>query len=127
MHGKRILIAEDNLGLARVLDFKLRQSGFDVTVCCGGNEAWEALQQQTFDAVVTDFEMPGMNGAELCRRMRQLEQHAEVPVMLVTAREPELDLDQLRAELNLAAIHPKPYSPRQLVAAIQDLMLPALE
>jgi CheY-like chemotaxis protein len=119
---KRILVAEDNPGLARVLAFNLQHAGFEVTVCQDGAQAWGTLRQAEFDAVVTDYEMPEMNGEQLCRRMRDLGQYAETPIVMVTARETELDVRRLEAELALAAVYPKPYSPRELVQIVQQLM-----
>ncbi len=118
---KRVLVAEDNPGLARVLVFTLERSGYDVTLCRDGNAAWLALQHDTFDIMITDYQMPGITGEELCRKLRGLEQHTEMPIVMVTGRELELDVKRLSAELNLAAVYPKPYSPRNLMGLIQGL------
>jgi len=127
MGNKRILVAEDNPGLARVLAFNFQHAGFDVTVCLDGAESWKALQDSQFDAVVTDHEMPNMTGAQLCQKMREWEQYTETPVVMVTGREMELDVQKMEAELGLAAVYPKPFSPRELVGAVRRLLdgLPA--
>lgn len=121
MSNQRILVAEDNPGLARVLEFKLSQEGFDVVVCPDGQAAWEEVQASEFDAVVTDYEMPRINGAQLCEKIREVERLAALPIMLVTAREPELDLDEVKRQ-GVNQVYAKPYSPRQLIDAIRQLL-----
>lgn len=119
--SQKILVAEDNPGLARVMEFKLRQQGFEVVVCPDGQAAWEQVQQAHFDAVVTDFEMPRLNGAELCEKIRGEESLADVPIVLVTAREPELNQDVLKSQ-GITRVYSKPYSPRELIESIQELL-----
>ena len=89
--SKRVLVAEDNLGLAHVLQFNLERSGFDVAVAHDGEEAWKFIQREKFDIVITDQEMPLMTGLELCARLRELPDYKTTPVVMVTARELELD------------------------------------
>jgi CheY-like chemotaxis protein len=119
---QRILVAEDNPGLARVLAIKLQQAGFDLVVCHDGAEAWDAIQRQPFDAVLTDYEMPRMTGEQLCRSIRACRQYAEIPVVMTTARELELDVPRIKRELNLAAIYGKPYSVGDVVLTIGRLV-----
>ena len=120
--SRRVLVVEDNPGLAHAIEFSFRQAGYHVTVRHDGEAAWDSLQQDAFDAVVTDHEMPGMTGIELCRQMRASRQHAGIPVVLVTGRKLELDTQRLQPELNLAAVYPKPFSPRTLVALIRGIV-----
>ncbi len=67
---RKVLIAEDNPGLARVLSFKFKASGFLPVTCADGQLAWEAFQGDDFVAVLSDQEMPRMTGIELCRNVR---------------------------------------------------------
>jgi CheY-like chemotaxis protein len=122
--ARRVLIVEDNPGLARALAFTFRQAGYQVTACHDGAVAWEILQRDSFDAVLTDHEMPGMTGVELCRKLRASPQYADTPVVMVTGRELEFGMQSLHPELNLAAVYPKPFSPRALVK-LMDGILPA--
>ncbi|MBP87031.1 MAG: hypothetical protein CMJ64_10000 [Planctomycetaceae bacterium] len=57
-----ILLAEDNLALARIICFNLEAAGFQVTVARDGQEAWECAQHAKFDLVITDYGMPRMTG-----------------------------------------------------------------
>lgn len=119
---KRVLLAEDNPGLARVLQFNLQRAGLQVSLQPDGARAWQELQAGEFDAVVTDFDMPGMNGGELCQCMRESEKYADTPIVMVTGREMELDVRQMQAQLGLAAVFSKPYSPKELVSAVERLL-----
>ena len=115
---KRVLIAEDNPGLARVLSFKFKSCGFDPIVCADGQIAWEAFQTNSVAAVVSDQEMPRMSGIELCRHIRA--QDASVPFFLVTGRQLELMSTDITQELNIRRIFGKPFSPGDVIAAVNE-------
>ena len=119
---KRVLVAEDNLGLAHVLQFNLERVGYAVTVAHDGAEAWEFAQREKFDVVITDQEMPLMTGVELCERLRERPEYETTPVVMVTARQLELDVTTLQQRLGLAAIIPKPYSPEALMSTVEKLI-----
>ena len=85
INESKTLVAEDNIGLARVLQFNLERIGLNVTVANTGSKAWEAANSDNFDLVITDHEMPGMTGIELCTRLRDMPAYAETPIVMVTA------------------------------------------
>lgn len=118
--AKKILVAEDNLALASVVKFNLERAGFNVTVAQNGREAWDFSQNDQFDLVLTDHQMPELTGVELCQRLREDERYARTPVIMLTAKGLELDLARLRDELGVAAAFPKPFSPIEIIAAIED-------
>ena len=120
--AKRVLVAEDNPGLAHVLRFKLGQMGLDVTVARDGDQAWERAQAGSFDLVISDQQMPGLLGTELLTRMREMPQYAETPFVMVTAKALELDIRDLEEQLRIAAVFSKPYSPMRLAATVERLM-----
>ena len=119
---KNILIAEDNRVMAGVMRFKLEQAGFFVVVCENGVQAVAALGERQFDVIVTDYQMPEMNGEQLCRHARQDPRHAEVPIFLVTAKRFELDIEALTEELSLEKVLCKPFSPKQIVEMVRDVL-----
>ena len=120
--SKRVLVAEDNVGLAHVLQFNLQRNGFDVTVAHDGSEAWGFVQREKFDVVITDHEMPRMTGVELCARLHELPDYETTPIVMVTARELELDITSIKQRLGVAAIMPKPYSPEELLNTVEKLL-----
>ena len=117
---KNILIAEDNAALASVVRFNLQRAGFQVTVACNGRIAWEALQAESFDLIVTDQQMPEMSGCELCQRLRTLDKYRATPVIMLTAKGLELELPRLKSELGIAATFLKPFSPKEIVKAVES-------
>ncbi|HLP42849.1 MAG TPA: response regulator, partial [Fibrobacteria bacterium] len=78
----RILVVEDDRNMALGLEFNLKSEGFDVTVCSDGESGLEALETQTFDLLVLDWMMPGMDGMEVLRRLRG--RNVRIPVLLLT-------------------------------------------
>ena len=77
MEPKRILVADDEAHMARVIELFLRREGYAVEVVRDGREALESILQQTPDALVTDINMPRMSGKELCLQLQaQLPQRA---------------------------------------------------
>ncbi|NND99720.1 MAG: response regulator [Pirellulaceae bacterium] len=115
---KKILIAEDNPGLARVLSFKFKSCGFTPITCGDGQLAWEMFQQEDVLAVVSDQEMPRMSGVELCTMIRDVD--AQIPFFLVTGRQLELSSSDAVAALNITNIFAKPFSPGSVVSAVES-------
>lgn len=120
-----VLIAEDNRGLARVLSFKLRTTGMLPTVCRDGAEAWAAFVSQRPMAIVSDYQMPGLNGLELAERVREVASAEELPFVLVTGRETDLDATALRSSLGISAVLAKPFSPTELCELLRNLIAAA--
>ncbi|MGI9457552.1 MAG: response regulator [Aeoliella sp.] len=120
----RILVAEDNAALSRVIEFTLSKAGYEVVQAANGGIAWRLAQEQQFDLILTDQQMPEMTGVELCGHLRNSEKYADVPVVLLTAKGLELELPQLCDELGIAATFPKPFSPSQVLKTVQELLAP---
>lgn len=125
MSNPTVLIAEDNLGLARVLSCKLRTTGMLPTVCRNGAEAWAAFESQRPAAIISDYQMPGLNGLELAERVRQVASAEDLPFILVTDRESELDVVALRSSLGISAVMTKPFSPAELCELLRNLIAAA--
>ncbi len=122
----QILVAEDNAALSRVLEFTLTKAGYMVTQAQNGAEAWAAAQLEHFDLVLTDYQMPLMTGAELCGNLRSLDEYADTPILLLTAKGLEIELPQLCDELGIAATFAKPFSPSHVLKTVQQLLTPAV-
>ena len=125
MHGEqplklRVLVVEDNRVMADVMRFNFNRAGFDASVAYNGKVAWNLLQIEEFQLLVTDYQMPEMDGKELCRRIRAEARFANLPIILLTAKGLELDRERLTRDLGVSLILYKPFSPRQLVAVAQE-------
>jgi two-component system, OmpR family, response regulator TctD len=117
----RLLLVEDHAELAVWVAKTLRQSGFTVDVIERGDHAATALLTQTYDLVVLDLSLPGMDGLEILRRIRHQEKTSRLPVLILTARgAPE---DRVKG-LNLGADDylPKPFEVTELEARIKALL-----
>lgn len=115
----RVLVAEDNLILGRVIKHQFEKLNCQATVVPTGEEAVAAFQAQSFDLVVLDARMPGMGGLEAARRMRQTTS-TQVPIVLLTADSllPSKDLEQY----GITAAYLKPLSDQDLQLKILSLL-----
>ncbi|QDU75084.1 Transcriptional regulatory protein YycF [Bremerella volcania] len=118
----QVLIADDEMHILRAAEFKLKRSGFEVTCVEDGQEAWEAIQKERPDILITDFHMPRMDGLSLCRTIRSHSETADLPIIMLTAKGYDLSGDDGTSELDIAAVLAKPFSPRGLVQCIQEVL-----
>jgi CheY-like chemotaxis protein len=119
---KKVLVVEDDPVVADLVRFHLERAGIEVATASNGQDALDVLAQGDFDLVVTDYQMPGINGAQLCRKMRTQTRWSETPVFLLTAKALELDLVRLGARLGVRHVFSKPFSPRALTHAVQECL-----
>ena len=80
---RKILLADDDENLRRVLEFQLKESGYDVSTAADGEQALQLFSQDDFDCIVTDLRMPKLSGLELLEKIKAL--NPEVPVIVITA------------------------------------------
>lgn len=108
----KILIVEDELPIAELEKDYLELSGFEVVIETDGNQGLEQALKGEFNLVILDLMLPGMDGFEVCRRIREV---TEIPVIMVSAKKE--DIDKIRG-LGLGAndYMTKPFSPSELVA-----------
>jgi len=83
MDERRILLVEDEHKIADALKMGLSEDGYDVETAYDGNIGWKLFQQQNFDLVVLDINLPGMTGYELCKKIRNRD--TQTPVIMLTA------------------------------------------
>lgn len=117
----QILIAEDNLVMAHVLQFNLERAGFEVHAAADGALALEAALDDSFDIIITDYQMPRMNGEEFVRQLRTHPEYSSTPVVMCSAKGYEIDTERLERELGIAEVVYKPFSPAQIVELIRSL------
>jgi two-component system response regulator FlrC len=120
MTGKRILIVDDEPSLLRMLADGIELFCLDCRVesAADGREALRQLARQPFDLILTDYDMPGMNGLELAMVVRQTLPHARI-VLMTAYREGEGLEDRIRA-LDLEGYLHKPFSLKQLRELLQS-------
>ncbi|MEI6252589.1 MAG: response regulator transcription factor [Mycobacteriaceae bacterium] len=114
----RVLIVEDEESLADPLAYLLRKEGFETTVAADGPSALAEFDRAGADIVLLDLMLPGMSGTDVCKQLRA---RSSVPVIMVTARDSEID-KVLGLELGADDYVTKPYSARELIARIRAVL-----
>jgi DNA-binding response OmpR family regulator len=114
----RVLLIDDDARLPELLASYLGQNGVSLTAAPDGEKGLAALEQGAFDAVLLDVMMPGMDGLEVCRRIRA---KSNVPVIMLTARGDETDR-VVGLELGADDYVAKPFSPRELLARLKAVL-----
>ena len=117
----RILVAEDDPALRRLIDMLLSNQGYDVRTVNDGADALAAVEEWPPDALVVDVMMPRISGLTVCRELRAHSVFAQVPIILLTARVFDEDIQQVM-DLGGIEFMNKPFNPRQLVAVLQRLV-----
>jgi DNA-binding response OmpR family regulator len=112
---KTILLCDDDISILRTAEFKLKKAGYEVQIARDGEEGWSALQARKPDLLITDCQMPRLDGLGLIERLRACPETADVAVLMLTAKGFELSHELLNQELGILRVIAKPFSPRQLV------------
>lgn len=113
-----ILIAEDDIHLREGLNDLFIQDGYSCTLTENGEEAYNTFKTQRPDFCIFDVMMPKMDGFELCRRVRALDEH--IPIILLTAKGDEVDR-VVGLELGADDYIAKPFGPRELIARVKAI------
>jgi len=116
-----VLIVEDERDLLSLLDFNLRQAGFQTLLAGSGAEALAQLARTVPDLVVLDLMLPDLPGTEICRRLKGAERTRRVPVVMLTAKGEEVDR-VVGFELGADDYVVKPFSVRELVLRLQAVL-----
>jgi two-component system, OmpR family, response regulator RegX3 len=114
----RVLVVEDEDSYSDALAYVLRKEGFEVAVAQTGPDALADFERHGADIVLLDLMLPGLPGTEVCRQLRQV---SNVPVIMVSAKDAEVD-KVVGLELGADDYVTKPYSPRELVARIRAVL-----
>jgi two-component system response regulator MtrA len=117
----RILLAEDEADIRRLITLKLEQAGHVVRAFGDGAAALADARQHAPDLAVLDVVMPGMSGLEVCQGLRQDPATAAVPVIILTARVQQGDVDAGLAA-GASEYIAKPFSPRELAMRVSALL-----
>ena len=116
-----ILIVDDEPHIVHVLSLKLENAGFRVACAVDAHGALQASLNQTPDLVITDTQMPLLNGRDLCDGLRCHETTRHVPVIMLTARSHSITAGDVRAT-NIKAVIGKPFSPREVLNTVFELL-----
>ncbi len=118
MNPDRILVVEDEPMVAEVVERYLRRDGYEVALARDGLAALESFDKLQPDLIVLDLMLPGLDGMEVCRRIRG---RSSVPILMLTARGEEVD-KLLGLEIGADDYVTKPFSPRELAARVKVIL-----
>lgn len=121
MARQQILIVEDERDIVQVLDFSLKQAGFDPAIAYDGEQARARVRQKVPDLVLLDLMLPDIPGTELCKELKSAPRTRHVPVLMLTARGEEIDR-VLGFELGADDFVTKPFSVRELMLRIKAIL-----
>src|SRR2546423_6967905 len=116
--ARRILVVEDDRDIARLVELHLRDLGAEVTLAHDGAVALELGLRRPFDLVILDLMLPGIDGLEICRRLRGRSNYT--PILMLTAR--SADVDRIVGlEIGADDYLTKPFNIRELIARVKAL------
>ncbi|MHC4551606.1 MAG: response regulator [Planctomycetota bacterium] len=121
MDNRKALVVDDEFHIVQVVAIKLKNNGFDVTTAENGQLAYEAACQVKPDVIITDYQMPVMSGVEFIEKLRENPETAQTPVIMLTARGFAIE-DDRKDKLNVAAYLSKPFSPREVLQTVDDVL-----
>lgn len=117
-----IVICDDEPHITRAVEIKLRKAGHSITVCENGAVGLEAARGSRPDLVITDCQMPVMTGLELCSAIHNDPALAGIPTVMLTAKGYEINEPELRRQLGVRRLVHKPFSPRDLVGIVDEIL-----
>lgn len=115
---EKILVVEDEVSLQETLAYNLKRQGYEVETASSGPVGLESARQNRPDLIVLDVMLPGMDGFEVCRVLRQ---EMNTPVLMLTARDDEIDR-VVGLEVGADDYMTKPFSMRELVARVKAML-----
>lgn len=117
--SKKILVVDDEAHIRRVIELKLKNQGYHVIMATNGEEGLKIIQDQQPDVVITDINMPKMDGKTLCEKTDYLKQERPFLTIVITARimpEEKVWIDRMHDTLFME----KPFSPARILASIEQ-------
>jgi two-component system response regulator RegX3 len=114
----RVLVVEDEESFSDALSYMLRREGYEVEIAATGPDALTSFDRAGADLVLLDLMLPGLSGTEVCRELRN---RSKVPIIMVTARDTEVD-KVVGLELGADDYVTKPFSSRELIARVRAVL-----
>ncbi|MBR3902204.1 MAG: response regulator transcription factor [Akkermansia sp.] len=117
----KVLVVEDDVDIAELVAFNLERQGWECSLVHHGAEGWEQIQKLRPDLVILDVMLPGMDGMQIFRQMKEQEMTRTIPVIFLTARGA---LDDRLEGLSMGADDyvTKPFSPKELVLRVRNVL-----
>jgi len=123
---KHIIVVDDEADLIELVSYNLRKEGFTVDSASDGEKALEKIRKGTYSLVILDLMLPGIQGIELCRIIRNDPKTVNLPIIMLTAKGEEVD-KIIGLEMGADDYMSKPFSPRELVARVKAVLRRSME
>jgi DNA-binding response OmpR family regulator len=120
-HKKRLLLIEDDEDIAALIKLQAEMSGYKLHVEVDGLNGFRTVEREKPDLVILDIMLPGQNGFDVCRKMKNNPELKNIPVIILSAKGEELDV-VLGLELGADDYVPKPFSPKVLFSRIKAVL-----
>ena len=117
--SKKVLIVDDEQSIRTLLDYNLKQAGYETIMASDGKEAIEMAEAKKPDLILLDLMLPQISGIEVCKMLRS--QQINIPIIMLTAKSEELD-KVLGLEIGADDYMTKPFSPREVVARVKAVL-----
>lgn len=121
--AKRILIVDDSVSMRKMIRSALRSGSFEVVEAANGPDALSTLDRQQVDLIITDVNMPEMDGISLVRELRQRPRTKSTPVLILTT-ESTVEMKQAGRAAGATGWIVKPFNPQQLVQVVAKVLPP---
>ena len=121
MADAKILVVDDEADIRELVDYNLVREGFDVTCAADGEGALDIARSEHPDLVILDLMLPGMDGLEVCRIMKNGDETSGIPIVMLTAKGEEADI-VTGLEMGADDYVTKPFSPRVLAARVKAVL-----
>ena len=121
--AKTIMIVDDSASLRQVVGISLRSAGYDVLEGCDGVDALRKLTGQKVHLIISDVNMPNMDGISLVKAVKQMPAYKFTPIVMLTTESQE-EKKRQGQEAGAKAWVVKPFKPEQLIGVVQKLVLP---
>jgi two-component system chemotaxis response regulator CheY len=117
--NNKILVVDDSEAFIDLLVYTLNDAGYDnITVALNGRDGFKHAYEQTFDLIITDIDMPKMNGYSMIKNIKNLSQYKKKPILVLSVV-PDIDSKQKARDVGALGWITKPYLPRELIKAIE--------
>lgn len=121
MARETILIVEDERDIAEMIEYNLQKEGYETVCVSSGEDAVSAAKKKSPDLVILDIMLPGIDGFETCKKLKNTEITSNIPIIMLTAKSREAD-KVAGLEIGADDYMTKPFSPRELTARIKAVL-----
>lgn len=118
--NKKILVVDDEMHLAKIIQFTLEHAGYSTAIAFDGREALAMVQEENPDLVILDLMLPGVDGYKVCNILKKDENLKRIPVIILSAR--DFEREELAEPLSADLLMQKPFNTEELLSQILRLI-----